>query len=258
MKIHVGFLEKIMPELPPALQNELRSLMQKARDTHAAEEKKRRETHVKKSETHIPENAEISQILPFSAENCETHATLGGERGGSFLNNSSVRTNGTLSTLTQGTLFNKEKEKINKKEKKSCGSHKSDKTELEKDFEIFWAAWPRHFRKTDTKGSFKAFRNAFNENKGLTIATILKGLEWWKNSLQWLEGEDPFTRKLIPGPKPWLNQRKWEVLENIPQCEPASAPIASYALPSREPKHGFVDPKEFSEGLKKAIAEANT
>ena len=253
MNISVVLLEEIKAELPSALRERLEIAMQKARETHAKEEKKRRETHEIKCETHELKNGEIEPKTAISAEISGENHALGGERGGSFLNNSSVRTNGTLSTLT-GTLFNKEKEKINKKEKKSCGSQKADKTELEKDFEVFWERYPL---KKGRKPARIKFLAAFKACKGLTLNELLKALETQKQSEQWRKDSGRF----IPHPTTWLNQERWTdkeaSLPQAPQCEPASAPIASYALPSREPKHGFVDPKEFSEGLKKAIAEAS-
>ena len=256
MKIFVVLLEEIKAELPPALREELEIAMQKARETHAKEEKKRRETHELKCETHEIKcetheikNAEIEPKTAISAENSGKNYALGGERGGSFLTNNNVHTD---STLMQDTLLsNKEnvKEKnVTKKEKKSCENHK---TELEKCRDAFWEIWPKHFRKTDKAGTLKALDKAFRENKDLSMDKILKAVEWWKNSDQWKKDNGQY----IPEPKVWLNKRKWEVLENIPHCENTPVPIANNA-PSKAFERGYVDPKKFAEKFKKKIAEA--
>ena len=242
MNISVVLLEKIKAELSPALREELEISMQKARETHAKGEKKRRETHELK-------NAEIEPKTAVSAEFSREPHAHGGVGGVLSLNNNNVHTD---STLMQDTLLsNKENVKrknVTKKEKKSCKNHK---TELEKCRDAFWEIWPRHFRKTDKAGTLKALDKAFRENKNLSMDKILKAVEWWKNSDQWKKDNGQY----IPEPKVWLNKRKWEVLENIPHCENTPAPIANNA-PSKAFERGYVDPKKFAEKFKKTIAEA--
>jgi hypothetical protein len=159
------------------------------------------------------ENGENTQKTAILAENVNFLHAKGGKGGFLNLNNSTSTHTGTVtySSCVQ------EKEKINKKEK------------IFEDFEIFWKAWPRNERKVNKEGAKKSFCRAFEKNKGLTFETILKALEWWKNSNKWQKDNGEY----IPMPTTWLNQCHWEALENIPSEKPPEKRIEQMPPPSK-------------------------
>jgi hypothetical protein len=138
------------------------------------------------------------------------------------------------------------KEKINKKEK-VCEIHKNEELAKWHD-EVFWNEWPKHFRKTDKTSSFKAICKALKENKQITTETILKALKWWKNSENWAKENGQY----IPAPTVWINKKRWEVIENIPNGQNEVAPIQQeQKLP--EVKRAFASPQEFAASLSKIL-----
>ncbi len=86
----------------------------------------------------------------------------------------------------------KEKEKINNKVSKETYMH---------EFEVFWAAYPRHTGKQD---AYKAFVK-LKPDEAL-MAAILAGIEKQKQSAQWTKDGGQF----IPHPATWLNGCRWE------------------------------------------------
>jgi len=154
------------------------------------------------------ESGEISEKTPFSAENPPR-----GGRGGDFLISNIRNPNDTFES-TKVQL----KEKYKKEKKRENHSE-----EISKNFEIFWQAWPRSHRKTDKKGALKAFAVAFRDNKDLSFETVMKGLEWWKNSNNW---RDP---QYIPAPEVWLHKCRWASSDSEPS-QP-SEPARAYAAP---------------------------
>jgi len=243
MHIPVDFLKKIMQELSPSSQEELNNFMQKSRDNHAKVEQKRRDNHggknmiitedgVENRDNHEGQNGENELKTAFSAKNSRDNHAVGGVRGGSLFINDKVHPNDVV------TRDYHVKEKINKKESENVRAKK----DCSEDFEIFWAAWPRHFRKTDKATSFRRFKEVLRNNEGLTLQNLLDALEWWKRSNQWLkDGPDMFLCESIPAPEVWLNKSKWKVLEQIEKATmkalmPAkSIPAAAPAIEERKP-----------------------
>jgi hypothetical protein len=154
-------------------------------------------------------NGENSEKTPFSAEK-----TLRGGRGGIFLLNNTSNPSDTFDS-TKVQL----KEKIEKKKRENHSE------EILKNFEIFWQAWPCSHRKTDKQGSLKRFAAAFRNNKDLSFETIMKGLEWWKNSNGW---RDP---QYIPAPEVWLYKCRWLSVQNEPSQPSEPQHFATSAQP---------------------------
>jgi len=69
-------------------------------------------------------------------------------------------------------------------------------------FERFWAAWPRHHRKTNRAECLRRWRSCGLEAH---TADILAGIEAWKSSRDWLKDGGQY----IPAPLVWLNQERW-------------------------------------------------
>lgn len=68
----------------------------------------------------------------------------------------------------------------------------------EKEFDQFWAAYPRKINKQDARRAF--------EKAEVDIDTLLSSLERHKRSKQWSESNG----KYIPHPATYLNKQKWE------------------------------------------------
>ena len=178
---------------------------------------------------YISKTCENGSKTQISAENSAISAPKGG-RGGFLLNTSTSNPNGTV-TSTSST---KEKNKI-KKEK--CNGYSE---EIEKNFEIFWQAWPRSDRKANRDGTKRKLLWALKNNKGLTFEKIMEALEWWKN--RW---SDP---QYIPAPTVWLNGRRWEAMDNAPDNKPQA--MAARAVPPLEEKRETISRAEFAAILK--------
>lgn len=92
------------------------------------------------------------------------------------------------------------------------GKSREETAKEDKDAETFlkfWEAFPRSLRKTQKKECFAYWRN----NKlGRIAETVLRILEFWKNSRNW---QDP---QFIPAPLVWLRKKPWEA-EDFAQGE---------------------------------------
>lgn len=115
----------------------------------------------------------------------------------------------------------KEKEKIN---------NKVSKETYMREFEVFWAAYPRHTGKQD---AYKAFVK-LKPDEAL-MAAILAGIERQKQSAQWTKDGGQF----IPHPATWLNGCRWE--DELPKNTPRWANDASHGYTQREYKPGELD-----------------
>lgn len=115
----------------------------------------------------------------------------------------------------------KEKEKINNKV--------SNETYM-REFEVFWAAYPRHTGKQD---AYKAFVK-LKPDEAL-MAAILAGIEKQKQSAQWTKDGGQF----IPHPATWLNGCRWE--DELPKNVPKWANDASHGYTQREYQPGELD-----------------
>jgi hypothetical protein len=158
------------------------------------------------------ENGENSEKTAFSGENPPR-----GGRGGFF----------SISTRNPNDTFDSTKVQLKEKNNKKR-NRENHSEEVCKNFEIFWAAWPHSSRKTDKKGSLKRFAAAFRDNKDLSFETVMKGLEWWKNSNSW---RDP---QYIPAPEVWLHKCRWLAAEN--ELSQPSEPQRAYSAPSPQPQ----------------------
>jgi hypothetical protein len=184
---------------------------------------------------YISKTCENGSKTQISAENSAISAPKGG-RGG-FLNTTSTSNpNGTVNS----TNSTKEKNKIKKEKCNGYGNGYSE--EMEKNFEIFWQAWPRSDRKANRDGTKRKLLWALRNNKGLTFEKIMEALEWWKN--RW---SDP---QYIPAPTVWLNNRRWEAMDNAPSNKPSEPPRTAYIAPPAEEKHGTISLAEFAAILK--------
>ncbi|MGB0145000.1 MAG: hypothetical protein ACPGAP_09530, partial [Akkermansiaceae bacterium] len=76
------------------------------------------------------------------------------------------------------------------------------KAEYSEDFLKFWEVYPR---KKGKKDAFRAWPRAIEETD---LETILKAVESQTRSKQWQEP------KYIPHPSTWLNQGRWEDVED--------------------------------------------
>ena len=115
----------------------------------------------------------------------------------------------------------KEKEKIN---------NKVSKETYMREFEVFWAAYPRHTGKQD---AYKAFVK-LKPDEALMQA-ILSGIERQKQSAQWTKDGGQF----IPHPATWLNGCRWE--DELPKNVPKWANDASHGYTQREYQPGALD-----------------
>ena len=70
-------------------------------------------------------------------------------------------------------------------------------------FDLFWEAWPSHFRKADKKKCGEKWRAERLEDR---TDEIVAAVEWFKRSEPWREKNGKF----IPGPLPWLNGEGWQ------------------------------------------------
>ncbi len=85
-------------------------------------------------------------------------------------------------------------------------SKKVIKKEINKDFELFWNAYPKKIGKKKVEDKFNSI--------DFPIDKILKNIELQKQSDQWQ------TQQYIPNPETYLNQERWEdevVLEVKPE-----------------------------------------
>ncbi len=81
-------------------------------------------------------------------------------------------------------------------------------SKTDKDFEIFWKAYPK-------KKNKETARKAFKKLKGVKLDTLLTAIEQQKRSQDWLKDGGQF----IPYPASWLNAGGWENEEtetNVP------------------------------------------
>jgi hypothetical protein len=115
----------------------------------------------------------------------------------------------------------KEKEKIN---------NKVSKETYMREFDVFWAAYPRHTGKQD---AYKAFVK-LKPDEALMQA-ILSGIERQKQSAQWTKDGGQF----IPHPATWLNGCRWE--DELPKNTPRWANDASHGYTQREYQPGELD-----------------
>jgi hypothetical protein len=115
----------------------------------------------------------------------------------------------------------KEKEKIN---------NKVSKETYMREFDVFWAAYPRHTGKQD---AYKAFVK-LKPDEAL-MAAILSGIERQKQSAQWTKDGGQF----IPHPATWLNGCRWE--DELPKNTPRWANDASHGYTQREYQPGELD-----------------
>ena len=74
-------------------------------------------------------------------------------------------------------------------------------------FELFWAAYPQCFRKSNKKGCRAKFVKIKNLKE--LFPTIMNSLEVQKRSKQWNEQDGQF----IPAPLTWINQERWTVTD---------------------------------------------
>ena len=115
----------------------------------------------------------------------------------------------------------KEKEKIN---------NKVSKETYTREFDVFWAAYPRH---TDKQAAFKAFVKLKPDDTLMQV--ILAGIERQKQSAQWTKDGGQF----IPHPATWLNGCRWE--DELPKNVPKWANDASHGYTQREYQPGELD-----------------
>lgn len=98
------------------------------------------------------------------------------------------------------SLQEKEEEEDKEEDKGGVGENK--------DFEVFWAAYPKKKSKGDAEKAWKAI----NPTVALT-ATILDAINKFKSSVQWTKDNGQF----IPYPATWLRAKGWEdELEIVP------------------------------------------
>lgn len=97
---------------------------------------------------------------------------------------------------TKRIAKNKEEE-----EERRIRINKENQNARARDFESFWAEYPRH---TNKKAAMQAFLK-LNPGEEL-MQTILAALSKQKQSAQWTKDDGQF----IPHPATWLNGKRWE------------------------------------------------
>jgi hypothetical protein len=105
------------------------------------------------------------------------------------------------------------------KYKKRRGHSPDNVTTESEQFANFMRAWPEHFRKPvpSTKARLKVYNLWRQRGYDQQPELIMRGLARWKTSRQWAADRGAF----IPGPYPWLFDRKFEV--EPPQATEAAA-----------------------------------
>ncbi len=71
------------------------------------------------------------------------------------------------------------------------------------EFKVFWKAWPNKKRATDEAGTFRKWKAALK--RGATPDQIMASLAAWMLDPDWKRDGGFY----IPGPEPWLNQKKY-------------------------------------------------
>jgi hypothetical protein len=234
-------LSRYLPENELSeLKSEFEGIREKKRQTDSEYQRKRRMKKCQadkkcqtdsehRCQTDNPKTCENGSKTQISAKNSAISAPKGG-RGG-FLNNNTCTSNPNSTVVSTSST----KEKNIKKRKNFC---QTDIEEIEKNFEIFWQAWPRSDRKANRDGTKRKLLWALRNNKGLTFEKIMEALEWWKN--KW---SDP---QYIPAPIVWLNGRRWEAMDNAPDNKPSVPAMA----PPMEEKRETINCHEFAAKLR--------
>jgi len=76
-------------------------------------------------------------------------------------------------------------------------------------FELFWAAWPKSFRKGGKSACLAKWKKYYCET---CADQIIKHIEWMKTTDAWRKDDGAF----IPAPLVYLNQQRWDGAE-IPE-----------------------------------------
>lgn len=148
----------------------------------------------------LPPTTEISFILIKPTLDTGRKKAQNGQRGG--------QANGkqNKSTAEANRKQNRSKQEANAKQNES---KKEKEVEIEKenkcytpkpprDFDTFWACYPKKVGKEAAK---KAFRKVTTP-----LETLINALETQKRSKQWARDNGQY----IPNPSTWLNQGRWE------------------------------------------------
>jgi hypothetical protein len=172
------------------------------------------------------------QAIDRAAQKAET-LRQNGNKGGrppkqAETNENPEKTNESKENQTEANgscLFDKEKDK----EKEKINNKVSKETYM-REFDVFWAAYPRH---TDKQAAFKAFVKLKPDDALMQV--ILAGIEKQKQSAQWTKDGGQF----IPHPATWLNGCRWE--DELPKNVPKWANDAFHDYTQREYKPGELD-----------------
>jgi len=114
-------------------------------------------------------------------------------------------------------------QKNQSKPKKADSDKGNDKvSDKEKDFEIFWSAWPKKKAKGQAEAKFKSMYQ-----KLPPLKQLLEAIDNQKTTKQWKENQGQF----IPHASTWLNAKGW--LDEVPNQEPT---MQEYFV---EPVNGF-------------------
>lgn len=87
-----------------------------------------------------------------------------------------------------------------KRSKEKRSKQKGNSTETEKNFELFWDAYPNKTAKKKARQSWDKLNPT-----GELFASVMRGLEKAKKSPQWTKDAGQY----IPHPTTWLNQERW-------------------------------------------------
>ena len=78
-------------------------------------------------------------------------------------------------------------------------------------FELFWAAWPKSFRKGGKSACLAKWKKFYCET---CADQVIKHIEWMKTTDAWRKDNGAF----IPAPLVYLNQQRWDGAE-IPEVK---------------------------------------
>lgn len=99
----------------------------------------------------------------------------------------------------------------------ASASVSSQRESREREFKLFWDAYPKHKAKQD---AVKAFAKLKEDDR---IEDLLVAIQWQKQTKDWLKDGGQF----IPLPASWLNARRWE--DEPPMSMVTQVPLADWS-----------------------------
>ena len=175
----------------------------------------------------FPSINRLAVLCEMSRRSVETHITALEDQGllkrkaqyrdtgGKTANSYLLELTGTLENLDDAQNLRMGSEKtahgdtqnlrMNNLVKNNLGNKTNNKDQKEKDFNKFWATYPRKIGKAPARSAFFTALQKTNANK------IIEAARDFGNSMQHQE------KQFIPHPRTWLRQERWEDQIEIPE-----------------------------------------